>query len=135
MPEGNDRFVVDASFLAEAIEHVNDPCYAKLFADETTVYAPRLIYCEIGNILLWEEKKGIIELKRISSVRSFLSTLRLHESDFLEIYDLAKRTGLTFYDASYLQSAIDLKLPLATYDKQLRTAAESCRIKLLPVHQ
>ena len=132
MLEGNDRFVVDASFLAEAIEHVNDPCYAKLFADETAVYAPKLIYCEIGNVLLWKEKKGIIELERISSVRSFLSTLRLHESDFLEIYDLAKRTGLTFYDASYLQSAIDLKLPLATYDKQLRTAAESCRIKLLP---
>ena len=49
-----------------------------------------------------------------------------------EIYDLAKRTGLTFYDASYLQTAIDLKLSLATYDKQLRKAAENCKIKLLP---
>lgn len=96
------------------------------------MYAPKLIYREIGNVLLWKEKKGIIELGRISSVRSFLSTLQLHESDFLEIYDLAKRTGLTFYDASYLQTAIDLKLPLATYDKQLRKAVESCKIKLLP---
>ena len=132
MPEGNDRFVVDASFLAEAIEHVNDPCYAKLFADETAVYAPKLIYCEIGNIFLWKEKKGVVESERISFVRSFLSTVRLYESDFLEIYDLAKRTGLTFYDASYLQTAIDLKLSLATYDKQLRKAAENCKIKLLP---
>ena len=132
MPEGNDRFVVDASFLAEAIEHVNDPCYAKLFADEPAVYAPKLIYCEIGNVFLWKEKKGVVESERISIVRSFLSTVRLYESDFLEIYDLAKRTGLTFYDASYLQTAIDLKLPLATYDKQLRKAAENCKIKLLP---
>ena len=132
MPEENDRFVVDASFLAEAIEHVNDPCYVELFTDETTMYVPKLIYCEIGNVLLWKEKKGVVESERISFVRSFLSIIRPHESDFLEIYDLAKRTGLTFYDAFSLQTAIDLRLPLATYDKQLRKAAESCQIKLLP---
>ena len=38
---------------------------------------------------------------------------------------LASRTGLTVYDASYLELALRLQLPLATLDAQLQKAAIS----------
>ncbi len=37
---------------------------------------------------------------------------------------LAERHGLTVYDASYLELALRLGLPLATADKALKAAAE-----------
>lgn len=44
---------------------------------------------------------------------------------------LAERCGLTLYDASYLELALRLNLPLATLDKELRAAATQMRVPLL----
>ena len=38
-------------------------------------------------------------------------------------FQLAGRTGLTAYDAAYLQLAIELRAPLATFDRKLGNAA------------
>ena len=39
-------------------------------------------------------------------------------------FDLARNHGLTVYDAIYLETALRLSLPLATYDKALHRAAQ-----------
>lgn len=44
---------------------------------------------------------------------------------------LADRFQLTLYDASYLELARRLKLPLATLDRELQVAARSIGVKLL----
>ncbi len=44
---------------------------------------------------------------------------------------LAERHQLTLYDASYLEAARRLTLPLGTVDKALRTAAKLVRVPLL----
>ena len=44
---------------------------------------------------------------------------------------LADRHGLTLYDASYLELADRLRLPLATLDRELRTAATTQGVALL----
>lgn len=44
---------------------------------------------------------------------------------------LAERHGLTIYDASYLELALRLDLPLATADKLLIAAAQSAGLPLL----
>ena len=44
---------------------------------------------------------------------------------------LSERHGLTVYDAAYLEIASRRKIPLATLDRQLRTAAASEGIQLL----
>lgn len=49
----------------------------------------------------------------------------------LMIFDTAQKHQLTFYDAAYLQLAIELKLPLATYDQQLIEAAKAEGIPLV----
>jgi predicted nucleic acid-binding protein len=110
----NIEYVIDTSFLTEAFENAEDLRHASVFTAGVALYAPKLIYWEMCNVILVKEKKGTVKSGHIAFIWSFLSTVRMHESDFLEIYDLAKRTGLTFYDAFSLQTAIDLRLPLAT---------------------
>ncbi len=51
--------------------------------------------------------------------------------DWLKLHRHAQSTGLTPYDASYHLLALDLQVPLATQDKQLRAAASAAGIALL----
>ncbi len=44
---------------------------------------------------------------------------------------LAEKQGLNLYDASYLELALHLILPLASLDKKLRHAAAACGVALL----
>ena len=46
---------------------------------------------------------------------------------------LAERHGLTVYDAAYLEIASRREIPLATLDRQLRTAAVTEGVKLLGI--
>ena len=45
---------------------------------------------------------------------------------------LSERFGLTSYDASYLELAQRLRLPLASLDRELRTACRALRVSLKP---
>lgn len=45
---------------------------------------------------------------------------------------LSERFGLTLYDASYLELAQRLRLPLASLDRELRTACRALRVPLKP---
>jgi predicted nucleic acid-binding protein len=53
-----------------------------------------------------------------------------HHSDWAPTYALADRFGLTFYDACYVRLAVQLGAPLATFDKQMRDAAEALGLSL-----
>jgi predicted nucleic acid-binding protein len=44
---------------------------------------------------------------------------------------LAKDTRLTIYDASYLQLARDRNVALATFDRELQSAAQAASVPLL----
>ena len=48
-----------------------------------------------------------------------------------EILRLARKHRLTFYDASYLELAFNMKLPLATLDSDLLRAAKAESVALL----
>ena len=48
------------------------------------------------------------------------------------ILALSRRHALTTYDASYLELAMRLSLPLATRDTDLKRAAQSAGIELIP---
>ena len=45
-------------------------------------------------------------------------------------FRLAERSGLTLYDAAYLELAQRLNLPLATLDQELRTAGSTLGVAL-----
>ena len=46
-------------------------------------------------------------------------------------FRLAERSGLTLYDAAYLELAQRLNLPLATLDQELRTTGSTLGVALL----
>jgi predicted nucleic acid-binding protein len=87
---------------------------------------------EMGNIL-WKESYLSKSLTR-DEVASLASTteqiltlverIPMGPQEVGRTLELAENEGLTFYDASYLQAAIDRGLALVTEDAKLRRAAK-----------
>mgnify|MGYP003345838887 FL=1 len=84
-----------------------------------------------GNILLRAERRGDIRPDEREAHVADLSALALivdHEGAaraWRETTALALRHRLTLYDATYLELAIRLRVPLATFDAALARAAEA----------
>lgn len=99
--------------------------------------APGLWPLETANVLLQAEKaRRITQDERRRSLAT-LAALPIHidpdtaSQAFGRTLDLAETQGLTLYDASYLELALRLALPLASLDKKLRQAAAAAGVALL----
>jgi predicted nucleic acid-binding protein len=111
--------------------------YADWVLDRLTdaqALVPGIWPLEVTNVLLMAQRKK--RLGRAGSTR-FLELLRslpiLVEQElpariFSEVFALADDTGLSTYDASYLDLAMREGLPLASLDKSLRKTAKGCRV-------
>ena len=131
-------FVVDASVAI-----------AWLFEDEVTpeteavldrlsdqeAHAPGLWELEVANVVLSAERRGriseiasaqIMERVRDLPIRINPDNPRLHH-----LLEVARRYGLTSYDAAYLTLALQLNLPLATLDRDLAVAAGLADVALV----
>jgi predicted nucleic acid-binding protein len=130
-------FVLDASVtvnwaLRDEDNSIADRAFLNLRNGSAIV--PGIWWYELRNILVVNERRG-----RISAFDSgnFLAQLReldieiRHEPDNPSVLDLARSTGLTVYDASYLALAMREGVPLATLDKALQTAANTAGVPLL----
>jgi predicted nucleic acid-binding protein len=53
------------------------------------------------------------------------------EPSWLEAVTLAQANNLSAYDASYLQLAVELHVPLATFDTRLARAASALGLTVL----
>lgn len=121
------------------------------FPDEATAETTRLLdrletetalvpahwFLEVTNVLAMAEKR-----RRLASTRSdrFLSLLETLEFDvdvespgraFAHLLPLCRAHRLTAYDAVYLDLATRRRLPLATLDDDLRTAAKALGVTAL----
>jgi predicted nucleic acid-binding protein len=99
--------------------------------------APGLWPLETANVLLQAEKARRITLGERRRSLTILAGLPIHidpdtsAQAWGRTLSLAEAQGLTLYDASYLELALRLALPLASLDRQLRQAAASCGVVLL----
>ena len=99
--------------------------------------APGLWPLEIANVLLVAERRGRITLMERQQALSTLGELPIQVDPqtagraWRETVDLAASRKLTVYDASYLELALRLGLPLASLDQELRQAAKDCGVTLL----
>lgn len=100
-------------------------------ASRGTLAVPFHFPSEIGNLLLTSERRRRITPEQARAARQAIATLsfEIDPSDFDTVwgaaYPLSVRHGLTLYDALYLELALRLNLPLATFDGALRRAAEA----------
>ncbi len=92
---------------------------------------------ETANVLLQAEKARRITIDERRRSLTTLAALPIHidpdtaSQAFTRTLSLAETQGLTLYDASYLELALRLALPLASLDKKLRQAASASGVALL----
>jgi predicted nucleic acid-binding protein len=111
----------------------------KIFEDliETSAWVPALWHLEVANVL----QIGIRRRRHSADFRDGvffdLSEFPIHVDPETHRHAwgstarLAEHHGLTVYDAAYLELALRRGLPLATLDRDLRTAASAEKVGLL----
>jgi len=136
---GEVQFALDAWVtLAWAfIEELNEHTRAVLRAlREGKAYVPSIWPLEVGNALLAAERRGRLKHADVEQFLTFLRELPITierespERMFGEVMALAREQRLSIYDATYLDLAMRLGLPLATRDQALGKAASRCGVEI-----
>lgn len=99
--------------------------------------APRLLRYELAQVALNKSSPAsAAEGARI--LEGFAAALRLPirliEPEWVPVVELARAHGLSTYDASYLQIALALGVPLATLDGHLGKVGEELGLRAVPQH-
>jgi predicted nucleic acid-binding protein len=122
--------VVDASALGALV--FGEPM-AEEIAEALShgpIVAPALLWFELTSICL--RKVSTYPKQKEKILTAFLSArhlaIEVADVDHLEVIELARETGLTSYDASYLWLTLHLKGELITLDKKLLKAASKQRL-------
>jgi predicted nucleic acid-binding protein len=95
---------------------------------------PELWWFEVRNVLIVNERRGRLEEADTALFLRQLARLPIvvdHAPEEAAVLGLARRHGLTVYDAAYLELAQRQALSLATLDSMLAQAAERERIPLV----
>jgi predicted nucleic acid-binding protein len=118
--------VPDASVIAALLFGEPDAALARKLIAGSELYAPALLPFELANVAL----KKILRWPRVhgdllTSLRAGLSMgIQLMDVDHAETVELARTTGLSSYDASYLWVAREIGGELVTFDATLKKAAK-----------
>jgi predicted nucleic acid-binding protein len=132
--------VLDASItLARIFPDEWTPAVLQVFDDKVVhgAWVPDLWKIELANALSLSVRKGRVTRVRRDQALSDLQILPISvdtetgNKAWKETLTVAERHQLTVYDATYLELAMRLSLPLATLDRDLRKAAQAESITLL----
>lgn len=97
-----------------------------VIASGAALLAPSLMWIELRNILIVSERRGRLPLGMADQIADSVDALGItldHAASSPVVMDLARRHGLTAYDALYLELALRHGAALATLDAKLRAAA------------
>jgi predicted nucleic acid-binding protein len=121
--------VADASAVAGwLLPHEDGAAFDALVEQGTTFHAPRLIWAEVRNILIVQERRGRLIQGQSDRALALYDRLGMELDDMAAseaVMGLARRHGLTIYDALYLELAIRRGWPLVTRDRRLIAAAQT----------
>lgn len=130
-------FVLDASVaVAWAFADEEHPVAASALGllrnDEGCV--PSLWWFEIRNVLIVNERRGRLRETDTALFLRYLASMPIavdRSPEEAAVLTLARRHGLTVYDASYLELAARHDVPLATLDERLAEAAQRESVSLI----
>lgn len=136
------RFVLDASI---ALAWFVDPTVAPLatrvqrfLLQGDRAVVPYLWRPEVANGFVIAQKHGVLTAVRSAQAFAELDLLLIqsienvsHDLSIQRVVATAANFGLTAYDATYLETARDQQLPLATLDRKLATAAGRAGVSLV----
>lgn len=117
--------VVDASLLAASVFGEAERDVAEARMRGCSLHAPGLIDYELGNVAVSKVRRHELTLETAVLALAEFSAMALerHAPVPDEVVTIADLYRLTAYDAAYLWLAGTLKAPLATFDRQLASAA------------
>jgi len=129
-------FVLDASVTASwFLPETPHPqvAIAKRRIRTETATCPTIWWYETRNILIVAERRKWLTSAEVDVVwrRLLLLSIRLEAPDAQISLVLARRHGLSFYAAAYVELALRLGLQLATRDNAMTRAAESEGVALI----
>lgn len=130
-------FVLDASAAAswcfrDERSRAANRALDRLKRDEAVV--PSLGWFEVRNVVIVNERRGRLAAPDTAAFLQDLELLPIrtdHDPGERLALALARRHGLTFYDAAYLEISVRLDAPLATLDRALGAAARAESVAVL----
>jgi predicted nucleic acid-binding protein len=127
--------VIDASSLAAwLLPDKQGAALDGILQQRERLFAPRLLWSELRNTLIVQEIRGRIAPSAADRALRMVESLDLafdEAAHSRQVMDLARRHGITVYDAMYAELASRLGMPLLSEDKALRRAALSEGIAVL----
>jgi predicted nucleic acid-binding protein len=134
-------FVLDASITLGWMLDRPVPARAalarKLITAGAVPVVPMLWRHEVSNAVVMSERRGRLDAGQIKSLTAdleeFSAAVEVEpvNAGISVLIETARRTGLTVYDATYLEVAARRRLPLATLDDKLREAARRVGLELI----
>lgn len=134
-----NRFVLDCSVaMSWCYEDKADARADLLLQSMSSAIAcvPCVWALEVANVLLVGECRGRLTEADVSGFLTRVRAMSIEQEPALDseranaVLSLARRYGLSAYDAAYLELAIRLDVPLATLDSKLLEAAKSAGVSL-----
>ena len=140
--DATDAFVLDGSVtMVWGFEDEAD-AYAEAILDhmpDLQAHVPSLWPLEVANALLVGERRNRIKPADTARFLAILEAFPITVDDetvahaWSDTMHLARAHNLSSYDASYLELAIRLGLPLAAQDGKLKTAAQAMGVPLFTI--
>ena len=135
-----ERFVVDNSVVMSWCFKDEQDRYADAILDrleESTAVVPSIWPLEVVNVLLVAERKN--RLSEADSTRFVTLLIQLPimveqdqpERMMRDILTVARAHNISSYDASYLDLAMRMDIPIATLDNNLRSAAHRAHVPIV----
>lgn len=115
--------VVDCSVIAAMIFNEARVAQAIRILSGRELFAPYLIDHEISSVAVAKHRQGKVATVRYGLAHFAELTISRCRVDPATQTTSALEYGLSAYDAAYLQLALDLGAPLATFDRRLGAAA------------
>lgn len=131
-----DSSAICALFFEDETTPASDQLLERLSAGG--IWVPALFLWEVANVLLTAERRKRLSLAQRVEALQVLETLHFeidHSNPNVVWHDvtqLAAQTGLTSYDAAYLELAMRLGAPLATRDRELQRCCNAAGVTLEP---
>ncbi len=130
-------FVLDASVAIAWVVSSQATPYTRrirLRAKREPYHVPATFAAEVANVLVVLERRGILTEQGSEAAAEVLGRLDpvVHDPSLgiSQLRVIARRFGLTAYDATYLALGIELRLPIACGDRPLKGALRQAGIKL-----
>lgn len=113
--------VVDASALGALVFGEPKAASIAMALAEARLFAPALLWFELASICFKKIRVRPTEAEQLLAAFKLGSrlTIQIVEVDYFSVLELARRTDLTVYDASYLWLAEYLHGELVTLDKKM----------------